>query len=164
MTTKDMIDTLSVMWRKKPSTVAISTAIACMTTLMLAGPAHASAADKANLLPTQKVALQSAPEVGANETAVIQSCYGNAKSYADMNDSFTWPYSGYAKTTSSCGDINLKPSDRGVYAQVCYRRTGTCNGLKWVPVGSWKVIASNVLDGTEFYVDFDRRGAGLVAY
>ncbi|GHJ11044.1 hypothetical protein TPA0907_54110 [Micromonospora humidisoli] len=101
---------------------------------------------------------------GGSSSSRILSCYSGAKSYADMNDSFTWPFSGYAKTTSACSDIQIKPSDRGVNAQVCFRRTGKCNGLKWASVGTWTVIATDVLDATEFYVDFDRRGAGLVAY
>ncbi|MBQ1016672.1 hypothetical protein KBX71_02205 [Micromonospora sp. D93] len=123
------------------------------------GTAHASAPNDATPIKGQNT---SNPTSGDGNFA-IQSCYSNAKSYDAYNDAFVWPFNGYARTTTACNDINIKPTDRGIYVSVCFRRTGTCNGYKWAARNTWTVIATNVLNGTDYWLDFTGVSKGLVA-
>ncbi|MCF3171750.1 hypothetical protein IPZ61_00090 [Streptomyces sioyaensis] len=94
----------------------------------------------------------------------VQSCYGSAKNY-DTAGTFQdqdWPMKGMVTTTSHCADINVKPSN-GVYVRTCWDN-GDCNQYRWIPGGTWGVAASDVLNGTKFYLHFDSRSSGLVAY
>ncbi|MBM0275020.1 hypothetical protein [Micromonospora tarensis] len=137
----------------------VSAAITFLAMFAPISAAHASAPNDAT----------SAQEQGTpgltndGRSIVIQSCYGNAKSYDAYNDYFYWPVTGYARTTTACSDINIKPTDRGIYVAVCFRRTGTCNGYKWAAQNSWTVIATNVLDGTDYWLDFTGVSRGQVA-
>ncbi|WP_422735715.1 hypothetical protein ACN263_18900 [Micromonospora sp. WMMD729] len=133
--------------------------ITCLAVIAPISAAHASAPSDVNSAERQGTP---GPTIDGG-SVVIQSCYGNAKSYDAYNDYFYWPLTGYAKTTAACADINIKPTDRGIYAQVCFRRTGTCNGYKWAARNSWTVIATNVLDGTDYWLDFSGVSRGLVA-
>ncbi|WBB81824.1 hypothetical protein O7606_10950 [Micromonospora sp. WMMD882] len=78
-------------------------------------------------------------------------------------DTLEWPGTGWAWTTASCRDVNIRPGT-GVNARVCFRKTGSCNSWKWAPAGSWKVIATDVIDGTAFHLQFDRHSTGRAAF
>ncbi|GAB2580340.1 hypothetical protein GCM10027168_11480 [Streptomyces capparidis] len=94
--------------------------------------------------------------------AAIQACYDNTVAYA--SDSLNeWPSSGWAVTTSSCSDINIKPT-RAVDVQVCFRTTGVCNGWRTAHSWVWTVAASNVRDNTQYYLKFNAQSQGLVAH
>ncbi|MBW8705483.1 hypothetical protein MBT84_38355 [Streptomyces sp. MBT84] len=107
--------------------------------------------------------LTAATGTSANAApAVAASCYGSAKSFSTASDN-TWPATSYARTTSNCGDINVKPN-AGMWVQTCFLTTGACNKATWITGGTWGTAATNVLDGTYFYLHFDRPTSGLVAY
>ncbi|CAM4391555.1 hypothetical protein [Nocardiopsis rhodophaea] len=85
----------------------------------------------------------------------LASCYGGARFYSKAAGGYTYPASGYLRTTSRCNDINLKPrSSRTV--SVCFKRTNRCNNAKWARGGQWNVIASNVRTGAGYYFLFSR--------
>ncbi|MFF2959887.1 hypothetical protein ACFVT1_13460 [Streptomyces sp. NPDC057963] len=108
----------------------------------------------------------------------IQSCYGSAqnctaKAYPGQ-DTVHWPYTGYARTTVNCADINVKTDyDRRV--RVCFAPKNTCNAYRLAKKGQWTVAASDVwprkgsasdvLDGSGFYIQFTGgdNGTGQIA-
>ncbi|MCL6286687.1 hypothetical protein PV689_05395 [Streptomyces sp. ATCC51928] len=91
---------------------------------------------------------------------VAQSCYGNAKTYTKAAGTQiypNYPTFNYLKTTSSCADINIKTgTDR--YVKVCFLpQSGgrSCQAdYKLAKAGSWKVIATNVKDKTQYQFHF----------
>lgn len=98
--------------------------------------------------------------------AAAQSCYGSAKSYTtDSVDS--WPASpAWAYTTSNCADINVKPNN-GTYVQTCFDPTSGasyCNAKRWIAAGTWGLAATDVNNGTKFFLLFDRASSGITAY
>ncbi|MER6345182.1 hypothetical protein ACWC10_37930 [Streptomyces sp. NPDC001595] len=99
----------------------------------------------------------------------VQSCYGSAKSFVTtyVSPYHRWPGSGSATTTSNCGDINVKPV-YGDDVRTCFLPSSggvSCNAWRWINAGSWGLAATDVKDGTKFYLQF-RIGyeEGLVAY
>lgn len=79
----------------------------------------------------------------------------------------------YYVTSAACRDINLKvtsQTDPYLQVHVCFVPSGDvyCNGWTIIQRGDtgWKVIASDVLDNTVFWVEFDRHAymAGKVAH
>ncbi|QXE32931.1 hypothetical protein KQY30_00100 [Streptomyces sp. GMY02] len=100
----------------------------------------------------------------------VQSCLGTAKpfstTYAEPH--FRWPRSGSVTATSSCNDINVKPVGL-VWVSTCFLPTsgGTyCNGWHEIKPGTWGLAATDVLDGTKFYLQFYNAVSsdGYVAY
>ncbi|MFD6986242.1 hypothetical protein ACFWAX_37020, partial [Streptomyces sp. NPDC059956] len=92
-------------------------------------------------------------------------CYGGAFDYQSSQEGY-WPLEGHAPTSSRCADINVKSNTtRRVRACFWTGNGHTCNAFRTVPAGQWTVAASNVLDGTRFYLDFEdnKVGTGLVA-
>ncbi|MGA5895178.1 hypothetical protein [Streptomyces venetus] len=47
--------------------------------------------------------------------------------------------------------------------KVCFRATGKCNGFKTAYSRSWIQAATNVLDGTKYYLLFSSYSAGLAS-
>ncbi|MEV6168069.1 hypothetical protein AB0L99_07560 [Streptomyces sp. NPDC051954] len=98
--------------------------------------------------------------------AVAQSCYGSAKNYS-TDSLLSWPaYPAWAYTTSNCADINVKPNS-GTYVQTCFDPTSGanyCNAMRWIPAGTWGLAATDVNNGTKFYLQFDRANSGITAY
>ncbi|AOS64091.1 hypothetical protein [Actinoalloteichus hymeniacidonis] len=116
------------------------------------------------LLMVVGTATASAATETVDRSRALQSCYGGAVSYKTMG--IHLPSStGYYRTTSRCNDINLR-LDQGsdsVSAIVCFRRTGACNNAKTVKLGGgWHVIATDVLDGTDFRVQIKGNRTGNV--
>lgn len=72
------------------------------------------------------------------------------------------PSSGYFTTSSKCRDINLRAGwyvTRARAVKVCFKTAG-CQG-HWTNIpahGDWKVVASNVKDGTQYYFEFYTTG------
>ncbi len=96
--------------------------------------------------------------------AVAQSCYGSAKSY-NTNGSYLnqdWPVTGYATTTSNCSDINVKPNQT-IQVMTCFYTTG-CNKYRTIQAGTWGVAATDVYNGSKFYLHFWTPSSGQVAY
>ncbi|WP_438306648.1 hypothetical protein ACSHXN_44340 (plasmid) [Streptomyces sp. HUAS TT11] len=104
--------------------------------------------------------------VPSASAAPATTCYGSAKSYASSGrDNLDWPGKGVATTTSNCADINVKPN-QGTYVQTCFwtNNDWSCNSLRWIAAGTWGTAATDVLNGTGFFLHFDRSSSGLVAY
>lgn len=89
---------------------------------------------------------------------VAKSCYGNAWSYSKPSGTLFSPSNTTYFTTANCADINIKTgTSRKV--KVCFYASG--GGLnycqddyKTTTAGEWKVIASDVKDGTNFRFQF----------
>ncbi|MFZ3467695.1 hypothetical protein ACODT3_38925 [Streptomyces sp. 4.24] len=98
--------------------------------------------------------------------AAAQSCYGSGRSYASDEGNY-WPHGdALAVSTSNCSDINVKPGS-GTYVRTCFVPSSGgwyCNGWRWINGGSWGLAATDVKDGTKFYLAFDRHSTGSVAY
>ncbi|TCC19623.1 hypothetical protein [Kribbella speibonae] len=103
----------------------------------------------------------SAGAVAAAGPADAATCYGGAK-VVDIPwsyDTFYLPASGTWSTSSRCEDINLKLTDAIIdyEVRVCFFPSSggmSCQG-SYKKVGkSWKVIASDVKDGTKFKFQF----------
>jgi len=154
-----------------------SALVAALTVLAIAGPT-APVAAKSGVGSNWAAVTQSdngrtAGEHVAQKTSsdlAIMSCYGSARSYtAESNngDAARWPATGYATTTSNCIDINVK-SNQSEYVKACLYQSSTgswsCNAYRWIPGGTWGEAATDVLDGTRFYLLFDMSSNGIVAY
>ncbi|MGX4688287.1 hypothetical protein [Streptomyces sp. JNUCC 63] len=77
------------------------------------------------------------------------SCYGGSVAVSLPPDG----YSKHFTTSSRCADINLRiDSGGGQWVAVCWAKYNTCQkDWTWSGQGAYKVIASDVKDGTEFY-------------
>lgn len=97
-------------------------------------------------------ALVAATAMVAPAHASATSCYGGAvtKHYGD--GAFFGPYT----ASSRCTDVNMRltaGTSAEVYACVVFiDHTRDCNRWTTVPKGSWRTIATDVLDGTRFEV------------
>jgi hypothetical protein len=98
--------------------------------------------------------------VGVAASADAATCYGGAVGFKKQALAKTAPTSGWFKTTSRCGDINVKiaqiPNNllyRNV--KVCFENGGCQSTFKRARVNQWTVIATNVKDGTNFRLSFD---------
>ncbi|GGM51522.1 hypothetical protein GCM10011608_40570 [Micromonospora sonchi] len=120
----------------------------------------------------------SAEPVGISATAAA-TCYGGAVSFPTQTLGVAGTRrlpsaSSYYTTSSRCQDINIKfanPEAGNVQVRVCWVSHGTCNSWKTVLMDTaWKVIATDVLDGTRFrveiynYRDWTTTFGGQVAY
>ncbi|WP_351235296.1 hypothetical protein [Streptomyces sp. NPDC002133] len=88
--------------------------------------------------------------VSAPQASAATTCYGGSVA-------INLPPNGYSSvytTSSRCNDINLRiDSGGGQWVAVCWAKYQTCQkDWTWVPedVG-YRVVASDVLDGTTFY-------------
>ncbi|MFI7517572.1 hypothetical protein ACIBVK_29165 [Micromonospora echinofusca] len=70
-----------------------------------------------------------------------------------------FPRTGSYRTTSQCRDIQVKNTGNGgawggpFWACVVWVGRATCaNGWTYVPAGQWRNLATNVKDGTQFYL------------
>ncbi|MFQ6198413.1 hypothetical protein [Streptomyces sp. NPDC000405] len=83
------------------------------------------------------------------------SCYGSAHSYSKPSGSYAYPTgTGHLTTTSNCSDINIK-TNTNRYVQVCWLSTSTCQSdYTLTTAGQWTTVATNVLDGTDFFFWF----------
>ncbi|GAA3017476.1 hypothetical protein Sfulv_61870 [Streptomyces fulvorobeus] len=103
--------------------------------------------------------VSAAPASAAPASA--QSCFGDAVNYTSF--AVAWPSSGWARTTTSCADINVRP-DREVIVRTCFKVTGTCNAGRIASPNVWTVAASNVRDGAEYRLYFSEDNRGQVAH
>ncbi|OQO94637.1 hypothetical protein B1813_00540 [Saccharomonospora piscinae] len=98
----------------------------------------------------------------SGEVTAAATCYGGAVQWTQTSPELRVPSSGTYTTSSRCNDINLRTTrgtDRpqAYFAAVCFLPSSGnnyCGSFKQVPSLSsgWKVLASDVLDGTRFYV------------
>jgi len=131
-------------------------------TLALAGAATTLAA-----LAIVPASPASAEPAGASRAALV-SCYGGAVRINGTDPNWHWPPYGSAYTTSRCSDINVKP-DRTVDVTTCFQPANGspyyCNGWRTIYSGQWNVTATDVRDGTQFWLLFNTESVtGLAAY
>jgi hypothetical protein len=102
-----------------------------------------------------------ASSVNANEAGIL-SCYDHAASYSKpAAQDFVpggFPSGFWAKTTSYCGDINIRPH-QSRQVRVCFLPSSGapayCQAnFRHAEGNAWTVIASNVADGTRFKINF----------
>jgi hypothetical protein len=103
---------------------------------------------------------------GTSEASAA-GCYDSAVSVTKKSTSLYAPAdSSRFKTTSACKDINLKENASGVpdgfYVRVCFDNGGCQSSYKWVANNSdWRVIASDVKDGTTYRFQFKHYEASV---
>ncbi|MFI5493393.1 hypothetical protein [Actinoplanes sp. NPDC051859] len=123
--------------------------------------------------------------VAPSSQAQAATCYGGAASWnsSASHDNVMLPNAISAParwtTTSRCGDINFFVDEgTGTFnanVRVCFDRTGCQSSWKQFRAGDaekWRVIATDVLDGTKFRIEIDyqfvpqggRRYGGKVAF
>ncbi|MCK7621740.1 hypothetical protein MUU72_01115 [Streptomyces sp. RS10V-4] len=92
------------------------------------------------------------------------SCYGSAHAYSKPSGSYDYPTgSAYLTTTGNCADINIK-TNTNRYVKVCWLKTGNCQtDYTLTTAGQWTTLATNVLDGTDFFFWF-RSDASSTGY
>jgi hypothetical protein len=129
------------------------------------------AAIAATLVPSAHAATQPT-------AAPTATCYGGSHSWGlNMGNDEAPHYmpNTYWVTSSRCQDINLRITGYGssrVTARVCFIPYGSpryCNTHKWFYRGdtAWRMIASDVRDGTRFQVELDFASgyySGYIAY
>ena len=111
----------------------------------------AIASAKSSDMPAE---IATAPE--QNRASTLATCYGGAvRSYFATGG---WGgQAGPYRTTSRCGDINVRnASPFSTQACVIFiDRTNNCNYWTYLPANSaWTVVATNVRDGVNFRVRF----------
>lgn len=107
-------------------------------------------------------AAATAPAAAAPARA--QACYDHSVGYTTVahGELHRWPRTGWATTSSYCADINVKASFR-TDVKVCFRATGRCNSFKTAYERTWVEAATNVLDGTKYYMLFSSYSTGLAS-
>lgn len=104
--------------------------------------------------------------VGTASNAAAATCYGGAVSKTwNMGTDQSEHRFGRYTTTSRCNDINVRFTDWGnaglLTVRVCFHPSSggtTCNSWKEFTtgdLGKWRVIATDVKDGTEYSVSMD---------
>ncbi|MEW5351690.1 hypothetical protein E0E62_04215 [Streptomyces sp. 16-176A] len=124
------------------------------------------------LLGSGMIAATAGPAAASTDASAgaARACTSGAPRFTSSpgtssSDPAFWPARGtYAKTTSRCKDINLK-LDGTRSVRTCFKTSG-CNGWRTLRAGSWGLAASDVLDGTQFYLQFagTSRATGLIDY
>ncbi|MFE1549892.1 hypothetical protein [Streptomyces sp. NPDC058718] len=99
------------------------------------------------------------------EVSAQVSCYDGASSFSKASGRYT---TSVFKTSTRCGDINLKMGSSGRYVKVCFKLSSgsfDCQSdYKWAPSGSWKVIATDVRDSQEFVFFFQTTDSSSGSY
>ncbi|MGI5380393.1 hypothetical protein ACQEV2_40405 [Streptomyces sp. CA-251387] len=126
------------------------------------------------LLGSGMIAATAGPAT-ASDTPIsaARACTENAPRFTSWpgtgaNDPAFWPARGtYATTTPRCKDINLKlDADRSV--RTCFKQGSgwNCNSWRTLKAGRWGLAATDVLDGTKFFLQFagTSRASGLIDY
>ncbi|MBU6532254.1 hypothetical protein [Streptomyces mayonensis] len=114
-------------------------------------------------LAAASVVVGTTADAGAAEQGA-QSCYGNAWSYSKPSGTYFQPSSGALYfATGNCADINIK-TNTSRKVKVCFYASGGglnyCqSGYKTTTAGQWKVIATDVIDGTKFKFQFASQAA-----
>lgn len=121
----------------------------------------------------QHVAAAKAGSASASNASPARACTVDAPRFTSYpgtgsNDPAYWPARGtYATTTSRCNDINLK-LDGTRSVRTCFKSGSgwSCNAWRTLSAGSWGVAATDVLDGTQFFLQFSgtARAAGQIDY
>jgi hypothetical protein len=85
------------------------------------------------------------------------SRYFETDTYADL---------GVYRTTSQCSDINIRSTNStGYNVCVIFTKYNKCNYTTYVPAGGqWVNAATDVLDGTTFYLRVYKGGANYVVH
>ncbi|MEU4602085.1 hypothetical protein AB0F43_03795 [Kribbella sp. NPDC023972] len=96
----------------------------------------------------------------AASQASAAGCYDSKKFFEKKSGTTLVPQGiSWFRTTSNCRDINVQSAmwmETGANVTVCFRRSGCQDRWTWIPAGGkgWKVVASNVKDGTDYRFEF----------
>ncbi|MFJ8011836.1 hypothetical protein [Streptomyces sp. NPDC096339] len=93
------------------------------------------------------------------------ACNDTARNFV-TDEVNSWPHDTLAVTTSYCYDINVKPS-ADTKVRTCFVPSNApwyCNAERSLKAGVWGLAATDVKDGTKFYLLFDRYSTGRVSY
>ncbi|SBT53937.1 hypothetical protein GA0070621_5086 [Micromonospora narathiwatensis] len=123
-------------------------------------------------LGTMLVGLASSLVLATTPASAATSCYDGAVSVSyNQADADDWRGTRGPYTTSSrCADINFKLTgvqySRQYSVGVCVMfnsSSNPCNYYTWFSsTGTWKTIATNVYDGTKFYIYIQGQAGGLI--
>jgi len=108
---------------------------------------------------TATAALVGGGMVSSGE-AQAATCYGGATPFNKEDHSRYFPGQNHAWITASsrCSDLNIKVTNSGAYVRWCwetgYTQWDCADTWKWAPKNTWKVLATNVRDGTNMKVEF----------
>ncbi|MEU0947213.1 hypothetical protein ABZ379_31485 [Streptomyces canus] len=95
------------------------------------------------------------------------ACYDHRHSIDGTDPNGHWPPYSSTYTTSYCNDINVKMTTT-VSVQTCFDPTNGdpyCNGWRTVYANTWGLAATDVRDGTNFWLLFSSTGVqGVAAY
>ncbi|MHA4950887.1 hypothetical protein [Micromonospora saelicesensis] len=107
------------------------------------------------------VTTTSAQAASGCRSAPYSATFGMHDSFGmfdGLEDAY-FPRSGSYRTTSQCRDIQVRNTGNGgawggpFWACVVWVGRATCsNGWTYVPAGQWRNLATNVKDGTRFYL------------
>ncbi|MEV0261346.1 hypothetical protein AB0I49_08370 [Streptomyces sp. NPDC050617] len=114
------------------------------------------------LLGSGTVTATAGPATASDTTGIARKCLEDAPSFTSYpgtgpNDPSYWPKRGtYATTTARCDDINVKPA-RNLDVRTCFKKGSgwTCNGWRPLHQGRWGLAAEDVLNGTQFFLQFE---------
>lgn len=106
------------------------------------------------------LAVSSTPaQAGGCRAAPYSASFGAADVFMQYDgvEVFSYPASGTYRTTTQCRDIQVRNTGDGrtsgpFHACVVFAGRATCNYWTYVPAGQWRNIATNVKDGTRFYI------------
>ncbi|RNH99633.1 hypothetical protein EEZ25_21770 [Micromonospora aurantiaca] len=125
-------------WAARLSAAAVAALVVIAGQVVVAAPAHAAG-------------CRSSPYSAKLSAADPFMIY-------DGPDVISYPkYPSYYRTTSQCRDIQIRNlgdgDDWGPFdACVNFYGRATCNYWTHVPTGQWRNLATNVKDGTKFYI------------
>ncbi|MDS0135438.1 MULTISPECIES: hypothetical protein [unclassified Amycolatopsis] len=116
-------------------------------------------------VPLALAGLVFAPGPAASATVLACNDHFHTINGADPNGH--WPPYGEAVTTSYCYDINVKMTET-VSVSTCFLPSSggiSCNSRRTVYANTWGLAATDVKDGTHFYLSFSKEGVyGRASY
>jgi hypothetical protein len=103
--------------------------------------------------------LASAPAAFAaapSSPSTALACLDNPTPITGVDDNWHWPPFSSTVTTAKCADINVRIT-RTVDVRTCFEPTSGapfCNAWRTVFANTWGLAATDVRDGTRFYLLF----------
>ncbi|WP_128434095.1 hypothetical protein [Streptomyces cyaneus] len=108
---------------------------------------------------TATAALVAGGIVSSGEAQAV-TCYDGATPFTKLDHERNFPPDNRAwiTATSRCSDLNIKVTNSGAYVKWCwqtgYAQWDCADTWKWAPKNTWKVLATNVKDGTNMKIQF----------
>jgi hypothetical protein len=99
--------------------------------------------------------LSAAPAASA-APATVTACFDHTVAINNVDPNGHWPGYSEATTTSFCNDINVKMNTT-TSVRTCFRPSSGnifCNDWRTVYAKVWGLAATDVRDGTHFWLEF----------